>query len=101
MQGFQQKPVWHISVIEPYYFIQGTFIDTEMEIAKSTISEFAIICKRMQTFLVKFIDFIAEHEQKHDKNRERIKSLNAFLYEYERQSVESYSPNMNIYLGKT
>lgn len=54
----------------------------------------------MQSFLTKFTDFIYDHEQRHDKNRDRIKSLNAFLYEYERQSVESYSPNMNIYLGK-
>lgn len=30
----------------------------------------------------------------------KIVSLNKFLYEYEQQSVESYSPSLNLYLGK-
>lgn len=48
MTAYQQKPVWHISVIEPYFFIQGTFVDLEMEAAKQSIREFAVIAKRMQ-----------------------------------------------------
>jgi len=46
----------------------------------------------MQVFLGKFIEIIAENEKKFDQNRQRINNLNKLLYEYEIQSVESYSP---------
>lgn len=54
----------------------------------------------MQTFLVKFLEVIGDNEKRYNENRKRIESLNKFLYEYERQSVESYSPQMNLYMGK-
>lgn len=71
-----------------------------MEVAKQLIREFSAVCKRMQSFLNKFIEIITENEKRYDLNRQRIESLNKFLYEYERQSVESYSPSVNLYLGK-
>jgi hypothetical protein len=54
----------------------------------------------MQVFLGKFIEIITENEKKFDQNRQRINNLNKLLYEYEIQSVESYSPSMNQYLGQ-
>ena len=37
--------------------------------------------------------------KKYDENNARASSLNKFLYEYERNSVLTYSPKMNAYLG--
>jgi hypothetical protein len=60
---------------------------------------FAAKCKKMRDFLSKLMDTIIESEKRFEKNRQRVQSLNMFLYEYERQSVQSYSPAMNLYLG--
>lgn len=60
---------------------------------------FAAKCKKTRDFLSKLMETIIESEKRFEKNRERVQSLNMFLYEYERQSVQSYSPAMNLYLG--
>lgn len=100
MLSFEQTPVWYLKTLEPHYFIQGTFQDVEIEQAKKELVTFASKCKRMRDFLKNLIETITESEKKYEKNRERVRSLNQFLYEYERQSVQSYSPAMNLYLGK-
>ena len=100
MLTFEQKPVWYLKTLEPHYFIQGTFQESEIEAEKRSIVTFATKCKKMRDFLSKIMDTIIESEKRFEKNRQRVQGLNRFLYEYERQSVQSYSPAMNVYLGK-
>jgi hypothetical protein len=37
--------------------------------------------------------------KKFEENNARLASLNKFLYEYEIHSVQTYSPQVNTYLG--
>ena len=45
---------------------------------------FAAKCKKMRDFLSRLMDTIIESEKRFEKNRQRVQSLNMFLYEYER-----------------
>lgn len=55
----------------------------------------------MHTFLNKFLEEVAQKEKKFEEDVIRSASLNKFLYEYEVNSVLSYSPKLNAYLGST
>ncbi len=67
--------------------------------AFNEIMRFMSTCKRMQSFLTKFIDYITIMQKKYEENNARASSLNKFLYEYELHSVLTYSPKINTYLG--
>jgi hypothetical protein len=79
--------------------VQGTFEEKDIDVRSAEINSFVIVAKRMLTFLINFIDIIIENEKKFSSNLKKMNSFNRFLYEYEIQSVESYSPKMNFYLG--
>jgi len=61
--------------------------------------KFVVITKQMQTFLTKFIEYVNTMSKKFEENNAKLASLNKFLYEYEIHSVQTYSPQINIYLG--
>ena len=71
-----QKTTWHVKQIEPYYFIQGTFYDPDIEEAKVVIKEFNTQIKQVQAFIKSQIDLINDQEKKHDLNVQRVQGLN-------------------------
>ncbi len=79
-------------MIEPYYFMTGTFSQIELDAAKSEILQFNISIKKMEVFLNKFLEIAIENEKKFDISKDRVKNFNKFLYEYEKFSVECYKP---------
>ena len=85
---------------QKYFQIHGQIIETELSRALNEIMKFVATAKRMQQFLVKFIDYINIMHKKYEENNARANSLNKFLYEYELHSVLTYSPKINTYLGK-
>jgi uncharacterized coiled-coil protein SlyX len=54
----------------------------------------------MRDLIRNLVDQVTENEKRIDKNKEKMKNLNQLLYQYESLSVDSYSPAMNLYLGK-
>ena len=55
----------------------------------------------MEVFLNKFLDIAIENEKKFDISKERVKTFNRLLFEYEKHSVECYKPSINLYLGSS
>ena len=71
----------------------------ELQRAIGEIEKFSVQAKRMQQFLIRFIEYIQVMQKKYEENNQKSASLNKFLYEYELHSVLTYSPKVNTYLG--
>jgi len=99
LQSKNFDPVATLERFHRYFQIHGQIREQEMSKASNDIMKFTATVKRMQNFLVKFIDYITIMQKKYEENNARASSLNKFLYDYELHSVLTYSPKINTYLG--
>lgn len=93
------SPTHVLARFRPFFSVQGNFKDPDIRREIRESLSFAQKCRKMSAFLVKLLEEVEKREKKFEEDVVKNASLNKFLYEYEINSVQSYSPHTNAYLG--